>query len=288
MKPEATKQEFLFFAGCMARLKLPQVEHSVRTLLGDLGIGLKDESRFTCCPDPVVFRSGSRDDWLSLAARNLSLDSDLPIVTLCPGCASSLLEARHVLDEDEKLAASVAARLKKSGLKLALPQVQHFLGLLSDSAVREDIAERVTRRFDGLRAAAHYGCHLVRPSNAVHFENPEKPVCLDELLSLSGAEPVDYEDKYLCCGRPSMDDATSGAIVEHKLKAMKAAGCEVLIVACPFCFEQFDLGQAILERRGGSFGIPVLYISQFLGLAMGRDPQEMGLEFHRITPNRLL
>jgi len=288
VKPEATKQEFSFFPGCMARLKLPQVERSVRMLLEDLGVSLKDEPRFTCCPDPVMFRSASRDDWLLLAARNLSLDSGPPIVTLCPGCASSLSEARHVLDEDEELAASVAARLRKSGLKLALPHTQHFLQILSDPGVREDIAERVTKRFDGLKAGTHYGCHLVRPSSAVHFENPEKPTCLDELLSLAGAEPVDYEDKYLCCGRPSIDDATSRAIVEHKLKAMKAAGCEVLIVACPFCFEQFDLGQAILERKGGSFGIPVLYISQFLSLAMGRDPQELGLELHRIKPNGLL
>ncbi len=288
MKPETTRGEFTFFPGCMARLKLPQVERSVRTLLEDLGVGLTDEPRFTCCPDPVVFRSGSREDWLSLAARNLSLTSGLPIVTLCPGCASSLLEARHVLAQDEELASSVAARLRKVDLELALPHVQHFLKVLSDPAIREDIAEKITKRFDGLKAGTHYGCHLVRPSNAVHFENPEKPTCLDELLSLTGAGPVDYEDKYLCCGRPSIDEATSGAIVKHKLKAMKAAGCEVLIVACPFCFEQFDLGQAILERKGESFGIPVLYISQFLGLAMGRGPKEMGLELHRTKPDRLL
>jgi heterodisulfide reductase subunit B len=288
VKPEAAREEFAFFPGCMARLKLPQVELSVRTLLEDLGVGLREEPRFTCCPDPVVFRSGSREDWLSLAARNLSLDSGLPIVTLCPGCASSLSEARHMLYDDEELASSVAARLRKSGLKLALPPIQHFLKVLSDPAVREDIAAKITRRFDGLKAATHYGCHLVRPSDAVHFENPEKPESLDELISLTGAGSVDYEDKYLCCGRPSIDEATSVAIVEHKLKAMKAAGCEALIVACPFCFEQFDLGQAILKRKGETFGIPVLYISQFLGLAMGKDPHGLGLELHRIKPDRLL
>ena len=288
MKPEAIAQEYCFFPGCMARLKLPQVERSVRTLLEDLGLNLRDEPRFTCCPDPVVFRSASRDEWLSLAARNLSLDSSAPIVTLCPGCASSLSEARHMLDEDEGLANGVAARLKKLGLTLALPAVQHFLQILSTPVLTRRIADRVTRRFDGLRAGTHYGCHLVRPSSAVHFENPEKPTCMDDLLSLTGALPADYEDKYLCCGRPSMDEATSAAIVEHKLKAMKEAGCEVLIVACPFCFEQFDLGQAILERKGSRFGIPVLYISQFLGLAMGREPEELGLDLHRIKLNGLL
>lgn len=288
MKPDAVRQEYSFFPGCMAKLKLPQVERSVRMLLEDLGVAFGDVEGYTCCPDPVVFRSGSREDWLSLAARNLSQEPSRPIVTLCPGCASSLSEARHILDTDREMAAAVGARLRKSGLEPALPGVEHFLKVLGEPAVREAIEAKITRRLDGLKTGAHYGCHLVRPSDAVRFENPEKPVCIDELAALTGAEPLDYEDKYMCCGRPAMDEATSGSILEHKLKAMKAAGCEVLIVACPFCFEQFDLGQAILERKGQNFGIPVLYVSQFLELAMGRDPEELGFDLHRIKPDRLL
>ena len=102
MKTESGGTEYTFFPGCLARLKLPQIELSVRLILNRLGFGLRDEPGFTCCPDPVVFRSGSKDDWLTLAARNLALDSGSPIVTLCPGCASSLSEARHILGEDSE------------------------------------------------------------------------------------------------------------------------------------------------------------------------------------------
>ena len=220
---------------------------------------------------------------MNLAARNLSLDSGLPIVTLCPGCASSLSEARHILSHDGDACSDVSSRLKRLGLDLELPEVSHFLRLLSRQEFMEAIGRKVSKRFEGLKVACHYGCHLVRPSSAIDFDDPEKPTSLDRLISLVGAQPVDYVDKYLCCGRPSLDEATSIGIAEHKLQCMKDAGADLLIVACPFCFEQFDLGQILIGRkRGASFGIPVLYATQLLGLAMGRGADEMGLELHRV------
>lgn len=282
MKTEDRGAHYTFFPGCLARLKLPQIERSVRLVLSGLSIDLRDERRFTCCPDPVVFRSSSRRDWLTLAARNLSLDSGLPIVTLCPGCASSLSEAGHLLVHDEEAKAAVGESLSKAGIELRIPEVSHFLKLMADPAMMDRIKDAVSRRFDGLKVACHYGCHLVRPSVAVDFDDPEKPTSLDTLVSLLGAEPVDYEDKYMCCGRPSMDEATSMGIAEQKLSCMKAAGCDLLVVACPFCFEQFDLGQVVLARKSGSsFDIPVVYVTQLMGLAMGRAEEEMGFDLHR-------
>lgn len=276
---------YRFFPGCIARLKLPQVERSVRMVLDAVGIDLLEESRFTCCPDPVVFRSASRDEWLAVAARNLALDTDGPIVTLCPGCASSLSEARHLLDSDSELAARTGDRLGRLGLRLVLPDVFHFLRILSGGDYAAALESRISKRLGNLRVACHYGCHLVRPSTAVGFDDPEKPRSLDELVKLTGAKPTDYEDKYLCCGRPSMDEPTSMAIAEHKLRCISDAGCDVIVVACPFCFEQFDLGQVIIGRRGGaSFDIPVLYVSQLLSLAMGTDAAELGLDLHKVSP----
>jgi heterodisulfide reductase subunit B len=237
----------------------------------------------------VVFRSSSRADWLALAARNLSLDSGLPIVTLCPGCASSLSEAAHLLGHDEKAREVVGEALGRTGMKLRIPQVSHFLKIMVDVATMDRIKDAVSKNLDGLRVACHYGCHLVRPSNAVDFDDPEKPVSLDNLVALLGAEPIDYEDKYMCCGRPSMDEATSMGIAEHKLSSMQAAGCDLLVVACPFCFEQYDLGQVMLARKSERrFDIPVVYITQLMGLAMGRTPEEMGLDLHRTKLKKAL
>jgi heterodisulfide reductase subunit B len=289
VKPESRGAEYTFFAGCLARLKLPQVERSVRFALTDLGLVLHDEPRFTCCPDPVVFRSSSRGDWLTLAARNLSLDSVRPIVTLCPGCASSLSEARHLLKHDGKARETVERSLSRESMELSLPEVSHFLKVLAEADLMGRLRDRISRKLDGLRVACHYGCHLVRPSAAVGFDDPEKPTSLEALTALLGAEPVDYEDKYMCCGRPSMDEKTSMEIAGHKLASMKAAGCDLIALACPFCFEQFDLGQAVLARKTGQdFGIPVVYVTQLMGVAMGRRPEEMGFDLHRVSLKDLL
>ena len=289
MKTEAAGSEYIFFPGCLAKLKLPHVERSVRSVLAALGIDLHDESRFSCCPDPVVFRSASKRDWLRLGARNLTLDSGAPIVTLCPGCSSSLSETRHILTQDEEIRRAVAADLGREGDSLRIAEVGHFLSLLMHPVRMAAIKEAVTRRFDGLKVACHYGCHLVRPSSAVDFDDPEKPASLDTLVALLGADSVQYEDKYMCCGRPSLDEPTSAGIAEHKLACMQEAGCEALVLACPFCFEQFDLGQVLIARRTGrEFGIPVLYITQVMGLAMGMTAEEMGLDLHRIEPKGLL
>jgi heterodisulfide reductase subunit B len=289
VKTEAVGSEYVFFPGCLAKLKLPQIERSVRSVLGALGIDLRDEARFSCCPDPVVFRSASKRDWLRLGARNLTLDSGGPIVTLCPGCSSSLSETRHILTHDEKARRAVAGDLDREGEGLRLAEVGHFLSLLMHPVRLRAIEKALARRFDGLRVACHYGCHLVRPSSAVDFDDPEKPTSLDTLVALMGADSVEYEDKYMCCGRPSLDEATSVGIAEHKLACMKEAGCEVLVLACPFCFEQFDLGQVLIARRAGrEFGLPVLYITQLLGLAMGMTASKMGLDLHRVRPEGLL
>jgi heterodisulfide reductase subunit B len=85
-----------------------------------------------------------------------------------------------------------------------------------------------------------------------------------------------------------MNEATSSAIVEHKLKCMKDAGADLLVLACPFCFEQFDLGQFLLKRKKSiDFAIPVLYATQLLGLAMGKGADEMGLGMHKVSPKEV-
>ena len=68
----------------------------------------------------------------------------------------------------------------------------------------------------------------------------------------------------------------------EKLGNMKDAGVDAIITACPFCHLQLDLGQfevnnVFKEEIGEPFKIPVIYTTQLLGLAMGIDPNLLGL-----------
>jgi heterodisulfide reductase subunit B len=274
---------YTFFPGCMARIKLPHIERSVRTVMSDLGVSLVDQKRFSCCPDPVVFRSASMAEWLSLGARNLALSGGRPLLTLCPGCSASLSETAGMLEEHPERVEPVRPALEAEGLSLEIPGVFHFLAVLDEPEIREAISRRIEKPFKNLRVACHYGCHLVRPSDAVRFDDPERPESLDRMVELTGARSIDYEDKYMCCGRPSLDQPTSEAMAGHKLDSMLEAGCDLLVVACPFCYEQFDLGQLVIGRkRGNAFDLPVLYVTELIALAMGHEPGELGVGLHRV------
>ncbi len=281
------EKRYKFFPGCLARVKLPHIEKSVRTVLEAVRVELVDVNEFTCCPDPVVFRSASRLEWLLLAGHNLSLDGGDPILTLCPGCASSLAEASFVLKNEMETARRVTEALKLNH-EFIIPQVSHFLKVLAGEEILESIKGMVKRDLSGLRVATHYGCHLVRPSFAVGFDDPEKPKSLDDVVAATGAMVVEYEDKMLCCGRPAIDEETSRAILEHKLECLRDASCDILVVACPFCFEQFDLGQVVLARKKGrDYNLPILYVSQLIEIGMGMSG-EASWKYHRIKPHKLL
>ncbi len=283
MVTEQIYTEYVLFAGCLAKTKIPHLEALTKNLLEKIGISLVDNPDYICCPDPVVFRSSSRTDWVTIAARNLSLDGTRPIVTICPGCASSLSEARLALESDDKLREEVKLRLRNVGLSLRLPQVFHFLKVITNKDYRDRIRSGVTKQLRDLRVACHYGCHLVKPSNAVEFDDPEKPTSMDDLVGILEAQSLDYEDKYLCCGRPSLDEEVSVNILKHKVEKMKDAGAQAICVACPFCFEQFDLGQILLSRRIPDFDpLPVFYVSQLLLLGMGENWDALGFEYHRV------
>jgi heterodisulfide reductase subunit B len=138
-----------------------------------------------------------------------------------------------------------------------------------------------------LKVAIHYGCHIAKPSDKRPWGGEcEDPRFLDEIIELTGAKSLDYKDKMLCCGAGG---AVRSAIKEvsldftrEKLTNIKSAGADVIITACPFCHLQLDIGQAetnniFKDEIDEPFKIPVIYMTQLLGLSMGIDPNLLGL-----------
>ena len=70
---------------------------------------------------------------------------------------------------------------------------------------------------------------------------------------------------------------------------MRNVGVDIVVDCCPFCHLQLDLGQfevnnIFKEDIGEPFKIPVVYITQLLGLAFGIDPNLLGLiKNHELT-----
>ena len=67
------KKRFAFFPGCLIPARHPAMESAIRSTLTNLGIDIADLEGASCCPDPIYFKSKDKLDWLSVAARNLTL-----------------------------------------------------------------------------------------------------------------------------------------------------------------------------------------------------------------------
>lgn len=276
---------FVPFIGCMIGNKYPQIEAAARLSLDKLGIELVDVDGFTCCPDPIFFKARSKVDWLTVAGRNLCLAEEAghDIVTLCTGCASTLGEANHTLRHDAALRERVNERLAAADRQFrGTISVRHIVTVLRDEVGIEAIRASVTRPLDGLKVAIHYGCHLLKPSEVMACDDPDRPTIIEDLLRALGATPMHRELELLCCGRSCMTPEIPEQMMLDHLRSIVAAGADCLTLVCPTCFDQFDLGQIKASRASDEkFAVPVLYALQLLGIAQGFSEEQMGLQFHR-------
>jgi heterodisulfide reductase subunit B len=279
-------------------LKYPGFESATRVVAEALNVELVDMP-FSCCSAPTLLRLVHYDSWLALAARNLALaeQEGLPILTVCNGCTNTLREANQVLRQDPALRKKVNEVLKPWGKEITGDvEVKHLLDALRDDVGLEAIRTR-TRRELPFRIACHYGCHFFRPPRIMYPDrlSPSKhffPTQMDDVLGAAGLKPVQYNRRLLCCGSglgTKVDLDAANLITREKLTHMADKQVQAICVGCPSCFEQFDRAQVLLNRKDGcDFDMPVLYISQVLGLALGVAEEKLGFDLHRVKVKPLL
>jgi len=68
----------------------------------------------------------------------------------------------------------------------------------------------------------------------------------------------------------------------------KAIGADCIVTVCPLCQFNLDAKQSDVEGHFGvKFGIPVLFITQLMGLAFGLTPKEVGLNKNFVAFNKI-
>jgi heterodisulfide reductase subunit B len=269
-------------------------EISARKVAEKLGLHLSDVPDFSCCGYPI--KSVHRYAYLLMAARNLALaeKKGLPLCTLCSACCGSLTEANHEIQEDEKLRKQINEDLFEwVGLRYGGGiRVTHFIRVLDQEVGRKRISEQVRADLSSLRVAPHYGCHYTKPSTIYNkIENPEDPKSLDELIKATGAQSVQYEDKLQCCGGGvlAIDEQVALAMAHGKLDHLRAQQADAMILICPFCNIMYEGNQRKIEKAFQTeYKLPVLYYPQLLGLALGLEPDELGMKMNRVKTTELL
>jgi heterodisulfide reductase subunit B len=277
------------FWGCTIPARFPFIEKSTRLVFDDLGASVRDLAGFTCCPEGVLVKSSDEDAFYTTAARNLAIveKEGLDVVTPCNGCYSTFKETRAHLEVDWRERERINERLAPEGLRYTgHVKITHFAEWLADDLGGAFVASRLTTGFWGMRIAVHYGCHLLRPSPAVSWDDPMEPKKVEDLVAALGARVVDHQTKMQCCGG-ALDRVGeregSLAFARRKLQDLQDNEVDALVVVCPSCFQQFDLNQAALQRAKEDINVPVLYLSELIALGMGHTPEEIGLDMHRVS-----
>lgn len=271
---EPEQMKLAYYPGCVSKSTGKEMDLSTRAVCNALGVALQELDDWNCCgathvPSELVATG--------LAARNLA-QTDLPIMTACAICYSNLRSAVQRM-EDPQVRAKVNAVLTE---KYTGAEVRHALDVILE--VLQKNSDVIAVPLKDLKVAPYYGCLMTRPKGV---ESPEFPTILEKLIKLLGAEPLDFRLKTFCCGGPIFMPRSEAAedIAYKILKEAKLAGAEVIVTLCPLCHLMLDAKQKALEiRHGEKIGIPVLYVTQLVGIALGLGPDELGLNMNSVSP----
>jgi heterodisulfide reductase subunit B len=268
------------FPGCSLQGSSRDFAESLRAVTKALSIELCEIPEWNCCGAS----SGHMIDHLIsmvlpinvlLKAQKAGLDR---VMAPCASCYNRLATASHEIAHSPATKAQVEKVLQTSIGKL--PRVLNVLELLAE--VADHISTKVTKKFEQT-VACYYGCLLVRPAKITGFDRTEDPVEMDKLVVAVGGKSIDWNFKTECCGASFSVARTSvvgrlGAKIMHDAVERRA---EAVVVACPMCHSNLDLRRPEINRALGTQShIPVLFITQVIGLALGLSEKELGLGRH--------
>lgn len=283
--------KYAFYPGCVMPTEQYAYELSIREVLPLLNIDLVDVEGFSCCGEPM--KSMNQLMTLYLSARNLALaeKQNLDLFVPCPMCHLSLSECQRVMESNTEMRDRVNIMLASEDLQYnGSIDVVHTVNLLHDHIGTEEIKKHVKKSLSGLKIATHYGCHLIRPSEVgrpVDSENPQK---METILKVLGAEPMDYPEKLDCCGAMLSANHPESALTKtgQKLQKVQEQGFDVFVDVCPWCHRMFDSKQVKAgETVAVKLEIPVMYLTQLLGLALGVKKEKLGLELNLSPVDKL-
>lgn len=286
--------DYCLFLGCTTPVRCMNYEVSARKVCAQLDINLIDIDDFSCCGYPT--KMVDKLMYTALGAKNICLaeQQGKDIVTFCPSCSATLQKTNVLLKEDSGYREKVNEILKEVDMEFkGTVNAKHISTVLFNDLGLEKIRSKVSRPLDKLAIASHYSCHSLKPSELPGFtENPSHPEIMDQLIGVTGAEPVEYANKLQCCGAGLLfiEEQTPIDMTGEKLGNVQNAGADGISVDCPFCNIMYDEYQASIgKQKQTSYDLPVFFITQLLGLSFGMDPKkDLLLHKNQVKTKKLL
>ncbi len=278
-----------YYPGCTLNTVAKDFDTAARASMEQLGVRLEELSQWNCCgasfpltPDNLIGLAGP----MNVLIR--SQEAGGTVSTLCSFCYNTLKRTNQALKKDAtKL--SVLNDFLKSNYAGEV-KVLHLLEVLRDEVGFDKLKAAVTRPLAGLNVGAYYGCMLLRPASA-GIDHPESPAIFEDFLRALGCTAVEFPDRGECCGAhlAMSEEEIVKRLSGNVLRSAAEWGAEVITTSCPLCFHNLERSQKALEREDGiRGGLPILYFTQILGLALGQDPAALGLKNNLTDPMPML
>ncbi len=287
---------YQYFPGCSLKSTGRPYEESLLAVLRALEVPVREIEDWNCC-GATAYMAVDEVQAFALAARNLALAEKAPggangkpaqVLAPCAACYLVLLKTQRYLADHADLHQKVTAGLQ--AVKLTYEgrvQVRHPLDVLVNDVGTDRIAKRVTQPLKGMKIACYYGCQIVRPFAA--FDDMHNPTTMDRLVKALGATPVDWPLKTRCCGGTLNGTIPDTGLRLNRilLKEAKRRGADLLITVCPLC--QFNLEcyqDQIASKFQESVALPVVYLTQLMGMAFGLSDRDLGIQRLFVPPVR--
>jgi len=278
---------YAYYPGCSSHSTARDMHESAAAAAKALGIELVELDGWSCCGATAAHQT-DRLLAASLPSANLLLAqrAGLDTVVTCAACYSRMKAANHEVSSSPAMRKKVAEAVG-SDYDGSVP-VRHIVEVLLEDVGIAKLKKSLARSLSGLKVACYYGCLLVRPHDVTGFDDAENPVSLDRLVEAMGGRSVEWPCKVDCCGgglnltRTDEVVRLSNSIIDMA----RASGADCIAVACPMCQASLDLRQK--DSKGGERRLPIVYITQLLGLSLGIEPGELGLNRLMVSPDAVL
>ena len=282
--------KYAYYPGCSLESTAKDYDVSTRSACKTLGIELEEIPGWICCGASSAHMT-SELLGLALPVKNLVLaqQQGLDMAVCCAACYSRLKIADKAMTSGDAHAANVD-KLVGSEYRGGV-QIKHLLEIVTREYGLEQLRGHLKTTLNGLRVAAYYGCLLVRPPEAVSFDDVENPTSMDQLTVALGGEAVSWPYKTECCGGSLALTRTDVVLKLGRdiLHMASTEGAECIMVACPLCQANLDMRQSQINKQYKTdYNLPILYFTQLMGLAMGLAPKQLGLQKLITDPTKLL
>ena len=275
--------KYQYYPGCSLEGTALEYQLSTRAVMEAAGHELVEIEDWTCCGASAA-ESLSHLLSLALPARILALaeKSEKPadILVPCSACYLNLKKVEEKTKKDPGLLAQLNAILCESGLTLkGKVRVRHLLDVLANDIGANTIKALVKKRLGQFSFAPYYGCQCLRPY--VLFDDPESPRSMEPLIEATGGRIHKWKMGSKCCGASHINTDPEVSMELVRAILMEARGADAIVTVCPMCQMNLEAYQDKISKIcHEDLHIPVLYLSQVVGLSMGLQSSDIRFDLN--------